>query len=423
MAKKAEPKEEQMSKLDQFFDDLGNRSPSTIAGYKSAIWQFMHYIYPDAEKNRCAEYVEQYFREPRNFHADFKKFIKDTLGDKPGLSARQVFNQIKNFFALCDVSFSVKEISQLKNQLPGGKTLTQESDMDTETIRAILQHTDVKGKAIILCLASGGMRIGELLQVQCSDVDLKSIPAVIQIRARTAHGKTKTLVQRYTFISSEAVSAVKEWIKIRPEHLQMSAKKSANLNNAPVDVNDGRLFPLSDNSVNQLFKDAVTAVFGKNETDPNTGRSTHHVHQLRKFFSSQISLVTSEAVADFFFGHKTALSDNYRRYTIKQMSEYYLKGEHLLYIEAPAELREAASTTKKEIASMKDDTLKNHSVLLSLMNEKDRLKDTVKAQEEQIKLQTEQIAKMQEMYIDLNSKLTVISMKLEDLPDSIGVKE
>lgn len=56
------------------------------------------------------------------------------------------------------------------------------------------------------------------------------------------------------------------------------------------------------------------------------------------------------------------------------MSEYYLKGEYSLFIEAPAELRKIPTTTKKEIDVIKDDTIKNHSVMLSLMNEISQLK-------------------------------------------------
>ena len=61
---------------------------------------------------------------------------------------------------------------------------------------------------------------------------------------------------------------------------------------------------MSDNTVNELFKDAITEVLGKMTwtripagipiTSTNYGR----------FFISQLSLVTSESVADFFAGHK-----------------------------------------------------------------------------------------------------------------------
>jgi hypothetical protein len=161
-----------------------------------------------------------------------------------------------------------------------------------------------------------------------------------------------------------------------------------------VSTDDERLFPVSDNSVNDSWKEAVIAVFGKNEVDPTTGRSTHHIHQLRKFFISQLSLVTSESVADFFAGHKTALSDNYRRYTAKQMSEYYLKGEHMLYIEAPTELREAASTTKKELEGIKDSQNTLNSQMIALMLERDSLKKKLVEQNEAMATKIAQLESM-----------------------------
>jgi len=389
------------SKLSIFYDDIGNKSPSTISGYKTAIWQYVKFIYslPDSDKERVEERVEQYFAEGRDYHADFKKFIQKQLADKPPLSARQVYNQIKKFLELCDVSFTPKQLILLKNQLPSGGVETQENDLDTDAIRSILQHTDIKGKAIILCLASGGMRIGELLEVRCNDVDLDAIPASIQIRAKNKRQttdengidqittkRTKTRRGRYTFISSEAVAAVREWLKIRSAYLQAVHKKANHLNNVATskDLNDNRLFPISDHTVNQLFIEAVVSAFGENEVDPNTGRSVRHIHQLRKFFISQLSLATSESVADFFAGHKTALSDSYRRYSQKQMSEYYLKGEHLLFIEAPPELREMGNTVKKELADLKDETLKNNSVMINLLAMKEQLNDELKQQQKQI---------------------------------------
>jgi integrase len=55
--------------------------------------------------------------------------------------------------------------------MPRGKTArTAEKDIDTETLRRIQAHIDVKGKALTLVLASSGARIGEILQAKLSDV-------------------------------------------------------------------------------------------------------------------------------------------------------------------------------------------------------------------------------------------------------------
>ncbi len=388
-----------MTRLEQFFDDLGNKSKSTIKGYRTAISQYMGFIYPEATREHCGEYVEKYFNEGRDYHTDFKKFIQVTQKDKPGLSALQTFNTIHSFLRLCDVTFTDKQIKQLKNQLPKGGVMTMEDDMDTETIRNLIQHTDIKGKALILCLASGGMRVGELLQIRCDDVDLTSIPAVLKIRAKTEHGKTKNGEGRITFISSEATAAVREWMKIRAAYLASVANKGTGLKNrtTPKDINDPRLFPFSGNTVNELFREAVIAVFGKNAVDPNTLRSTHHVHQLRKFFLSQLSLAVSKEIAECLAGHAGYLTGNYRRYTVAQLKEEYLKGEHTLYIEAIREIRESATSTKKELLAVKDDQNKANSQMLSLLIEKDQLREVVKKQADEIAALKEQTAQIAEL--------------------------
>ena len=437
MAKSARTKKPR-SKLSIFFEDIGNKSPSTISGYKTAIWQFIAFTYvlPDSDKGHVEERVDQYFAEGRNYHTDFKKFIQKNLVDKPPLSARQTFNEIKKFLELCDVTFTAKELMLLKNQLPAGGVETQESDLDTDAIRSILQHTDIKGKAIILCLASGGMRIGELLQVRSVDVDLDAIPTIMQIRAKNKRqtvdengdeqiivARNKTRRGRYTFISSEAVAAVREWVKIRPAYLKAVQTKANHLNNvkASKDINDDRLFPMSDHTVNQLFIDAVVAAFGENEVDPNTGRSVRHIHQLRKFFISQLSLVTSENVADFFAGHKSPLSDSYRRYATKQMAEYYLKGEHMLFIEAPVELREMGNTMKKELADLKDGTLKNNAMMIGLLASKDQLNDELKQQQKLIEASTQRSAELEETVARMQKEIATSNELFRTIMSDPGV--
>jgi len=214
-----------MSRLDQFFDDLGNKSKSTISGYRTAISQYMKFIYPESTKEQYGECVEKYFNEDRDYYTDFKKFIQVTQKDKPGLSALQNFNTVHSFLRMCDVAFTEKQIQKVKNQLPKGGVMTMEDDLDTETIRSLIQHMDIKSKSLTLCLASGGMRIGELLQIRCDDIDLNSIPAMLKIRAKTATGKTKNREGRITFISSEAAAAVREWTKVRGEYLASVANK------------------------------------------------------------------------------------------------------------------------------------------------------------------------------------------------------
>ena len=69
----------QIPKLGQFWDALGNKSESTKSGYRTAIWQFIKFIFADAMKDHVEQNVEQYFSEDRDHFADFKKYIQTIL--------------------------------------------------------------------------------------------------------------------------------------------------------------------------------------------------------------------------------------------------------------------------------------------------------------------------------------------------------
>ena len=160
------------------------------------------------------------------------------------LTARHTFIKVKEFFNYYNLELPSKDYKFIRNKLPKGNARTVEKDMDIETIRIILQHLDVKGRALILTLASSGMRINEALSVTLDDIDLKSTPAVVTVRGETS----KTGDTRITFISAEATQAINEWMKVRTDYIKTSAKRNNGLvksgrGNLKTGEDDGRLFP------------------------------------------------------------------------------------------------------------------------------------------------------------------------------------
>jgi integrase len=57
------------------------------------------------------------------------------------------------------------------------------------------------------------------------------------------------------------------------------------------------------------------------------GRLQYRIHGLRKFFRSQLALSCPVDIVEALMGHEGYLTDAYRRYSRKQMAEYYLKAE------------------------------------------------------------------------------------------------
>lgn len=93
-----------------------------------------------------------------------------------------------------------------------------------------------------------------MLALRLRDVDLDSTPARLNLRAET----TKTKERRISFITPEAVDAVKAWLTVRDEYIRTAAARVKGLNEAgyagPKRLDDDRLFPFEDTSYRRDFR-------------------------------------------------------------------------------------------------------------------------------------------------------------------------
>jgi integrase len=330
--------------------------------YKSAIYSFFKYIYQlekvgyritNNEKKILNDLVIRYFSEKRDYTEDIIKFAVAN-SDKPPKTVKMYIAAIKEFIGYNDVEFTQRQIKQIRLKLPKGSARSIEKDMDTNTVNQILAHFDVKGKALILTLASSGMRIGEALSITFDDVDLKSDPLIISIRQEY----TKSAEQRYTFASKEAKNALNEWLKVREAYLQSSQNKNKGLvgigQAKPKNVNDNRIFPFSDSTVSQMWENALRNA-NLLSVDKSTNRKQLRIHQLRKYFRSQLALGCPVDIVEALMGHEGYLTDAYRRYTRAQMAEYYKKNEHHITLSQNIPMEEI----KKEISAEMNQAIKN----------------------------------------------------------------
>lgn len=150
---------------------------------------------PD-EVKRFEDYARQYFTEKRDQTDDVMRFAAH-LHNKPPHTAKSYIIGIKEFLGYNGIEFTQRQLKAIRLKQPKGNSMTVEMDMDTATIRTIISHMDIKGRALSLTLASGGMRIGEALLLKLdedgkpskhSDVNLESNPPIITIRGKNNKG-------------------------------------------------------------------------------------------------------------------------------------------------------------------------------------------------------------------------------------------
>jgi len=406
-----------MAKIEEFLELYAK--PNTKGVYRAGILEFFDFLYGKQRKGKRVrkeemlkyeELADEYLKEKRDYFNDLLRFSA-SLNNRPPITAKSYITAVKEFLAENGIEFSQRELKRIRLKLPKGNARTVEKDMDHETLRIILQHMDVKGRALLLTLASSGMRIGECLQLTLDDLNLETDPAEIIIRGEY----TKTGEQRFVFISREAREALKEWLKVRDSYIKSARNRNKGLVEKGIakekQAEDERLFPFSDQTVNQLWENALRKA-GLLSIDRGTRRKQLHIHMLRKFFRSQLALACPVDIVEALMGHSAYLTEAYRRYTKKQMAEYYRKGEHLVTISIPKEIREIESEFRQELE-------KNRKLIEDLVIENRELKERLRRVEEEVKVANElfkEIAKKPELLLKLREMFELVKA-MEENPE------
>jgi integrase len=238
--------------------------------------------------------------------------IKDKFAPN---SLRNRLSAVKKFLAINDFELDNAKM-RVKVDLPRYHAVTADRVPTQEELRSVLTHTDARGKALITMLASSGMRVGEFLTLRVKDIDLSKNPATVRLKAEV----TKDRQARYCFISDEAVTFVKDFLRERVNNPDDYIFQTSNRGQEHKTGNVPMSYWNADHIFSLALKNAGLAV------KDDHGRDTIHIHCLRKFFFTQMLQPLGRDIAEALMGHKLFLDSAYRRYTEDQMREFYLKG-------------------------------------------------------------------------------------------------
>ena len=351
MAKKTQRKSG--GKIAAFVSSYSNKS--TGSGYKTAIESFLRCMNGLPKKNENGtkgnyDYellFDQYLTDKKRDHdEDFTKFA-DCLKEECAslLSARQIMTYARRVLEDNGARFKGKTVRDLKREMKGGAG-TVDKVMTAKVIDSALKELDVKGRALVLTLASSGARLNEILSLNISDIDFESNPVKLTLR------NTKNKQTRFTFISTEAARCVQAWLEKRDQYLVGASNRNAGLVRAGIcgekDKVSNLLFPLTDSAVNALWENALKAA-GLYSQDEQTGRNQFRIHSFRKFFISQLSMAGQKTLAEHLAGHVGYLDGSYRRIDEEAAGNAYLAVQHVLTIGIPPEFRERATELNSKL--------------------------------------------------------------------------
>lgn len=204
-----------------------------------------------------------------------------------------------------------------------------------EQLAGILRLADLRSRTATLILASSGLRLGELLKLTLSDVDLTKDPPTVRIKAVNAKGRKG----RLTFISTEARKSLEAYLEKR-RSLGHDLGPST-----PIIATDEGLSMTSQNLYQIIMNPIRIRVSKKKEqvngeVSKDVGRYAIYPHMFRKWFKTQLlSSGVPSALVDKMCGHGRYLSAQYELYSEEQLAQWYEKGEsNLLIMEKPQQV-------------------------------------------------------------------------------------
>lgn len=254
------------------------------------------------------------------------------MGRKPA-TIKVTFAAAKGFLRHHGIKIYNEDVKQ-QVKLP--KTLKhREEPLTKEILVRLLRIVPLKIQTAILVASASGMRIGELVQLQISDIDFESRPTTIHIRAET----TKTRQARETFLTTEATVALKDYLSgsfgWKEGESNQSMQDTVIFGRTSSGKKDGdqkefKSVASAKSVLSESLRRYVSKIPELNKLNEN-GRRMIHNHAFRKYCRTVIGDAVGRDFAEALLGHGFYM-DTYYNQSKEKRREMYLKAEPYLTI-------------------------------------------------------------------------------------------
>ena len=314
-----------------------DRRKSTVRTYKIRLGNYCKFtgllpseLIDEAEAEEDAR-IRMRKRKIEGYMVGFIKHMKDS-GYSPNF-IRGSLAVVRNFYKELGI-----ELPNVTCTLKDPQKLITIDDIPTkDVIRKALKHCNIKYKAIILLMMSGGMGVAEINHLTLRDyLDSLEIaikePLYIDILQKL-HEKEedstiptwsirrfKTSMPYVTFSSPESVKAINDYLDERIE-------KRFEFKNFDDYLFENNGVKMHDNILNQYFcRLNDTCGFGY-EVKGKRNMRFFHPHALRKFYASNLHNGGLDSLnAEWLIGHKVkTLTNTYIKPEISTLKKEYLK--------------------------------------------------------------------------------------------------
>ena len=321
------------SNEEKFLDSVYviSHSIKTVKTYKTALNHFKKFsieYYTKSDSELCFEI--------KNKTVDLYEVLRDFVIylDKQGIKPkgmRGYLSGVKGYLRHQGIRINSDDFKQFVKVPKLIKT--REIPLTKDMLLRVLHNSSSKLQTSILVAVSSGLRIGELVQLKLSDIDFQSNPTKITVRGNA----TKTRQSRETYITSEATSALKDYLT---RYFGWTEHDNSHLQNTYIfgpTTKKGRKSKLEGFNVEsaKLSLQKSLRVHVRNipnlDLDNENGYKAIHFHAFRKYFRTTVGNVCGRDYAEALMGHGFYM-DTYYQLSEENKIKMYLDVESHLTI-------------------------------------------------------------------------------------------
>jgi integrase len=315
--------------IDSFLDAGLYIKPMTRKNYRNCINYFCRFT---------ARLPTVYQTLPLpDIEKDLEGYFNALVQEHPILSTASYIAPVKQYLIYCNKETKALDFwDKLAKRTKGQEPNSDKAKLNRNDLREILNHGDIRAKALYLMQISSGRRIGEILALKPDDVHIYGVDeegkpklldlAWLNIKKSTSDKqRTKTGQKTKAYISYEARDYYLAYMRVRDDYVQRASKRVYHS-----DPTDQRVFPIGYCTANQIW--LTMLIKAKKVEYVKKGRSRfakrehryqqteERTHCNRAFFRTYLG---DPDLAEFLMGHGNKMTRAYRNMADEDIQKRY----------------------------------------------------------------------------------------------------
>jgi hypothetical protein len=356
------------------------KAPETKRQYPRRLKVFLDFLKLDGTlEQQSKEFLEKAKQNPQWSQHSLLQFmaLQKERARKSEISYSTIANYYKatKLFVEMNIDAPIINWKRITRGIPSGRKAANDRAPTLEEIRKLSEYPDRRIKPIVYTMASSGIRIGAWDSLQWKHVTsiTNDNGEVIAAKLLIYAGDSE---EYYCFVTTEAYTALKEWMNYRSNHGENITSESWLMRDLwqTTEMNYGAKFgvatypkKLKSSGIKSLLERAIRSQ-GLCKPLPAgvNRREWKGAHGFRKYYKSHAEQMMRPINVEITMGHDIGVSASYYKPTEREVLEDYLKAAEMLTI------NDDKLTLQKQVSELTEKSKEENYIIKGKLSEKEK---------------------------------------------------